>query len=40
MGYKKREQIFWFKKLTVISKQNTIFVEDVNNNNNIILYVT
>jgi hypothetical protein len=28
-GYKKREQLFWFYKLTDISKQNTIFVKDV-----------
>jgi hypothetical protein len=27
--YKKREQIFLFKKLTDISKQNTIFVKSV-----------
>jgi hypothetical protein len=27
--YKKREQLFLFKKLTDISKQNTIFVKDV-----------
>jgi hypothetical protein len=28
-GYKKREQLLIFKKLTDISKQNTIFVKDV-----------
>jgi hypothetical protein len=28
--FKKREQLFWFKKLTDISKQNTTFVKDVN----------
>jgi hypothetical protein len=27
--YKKREQLFLFRKLTDISKQNTIFVKDV-----------
>jgi hypothetical protein len=29
-GDKKREQLFLFKKLTDIRKQNTIFVKDVN----------
>jgi hypothetical protein len=28
-GYQKREQLFLFKTLTDISKQNTIFVKDV-----------
>jgi hypothetical protein len=27
--YKKREQLFLFRKLTDISKQNTVFVKDV-----------
>jgi hypothetical protein len=44
-SYKKREQLFLFRKLTDISKQNTIFVKDVdaptdciNNNNNSIQF--
>jgi hypothetical protein len=28
--YKKREKLFLLKKLTNISKQNTIFIKDIN----------